>query len=208
MVAIELERPADGAAIEDLLDRAFGPERRSKTVQRLRDGRRPVRGLAFVAREGGSLVGTLRFWPVRIGTRHRALLLGPVAVDPACRGRGIGARLISAGLARAMALRHRAVILVGDAPYYQRFGFSATLTVDMDLPGPVDRARFLALELAAGALAGVSGAVVADEDAYAASRRYRCRPDHGAHSIRLLPGDAMPDFPVRTRAGMRGARNR
>ena len=81
---------------------------------------------------------------------------------PAYRNRGIGAALIHAGLTRAKALGHRAVILVGDAPYYARFGFAAQHTAAMELPGPVDRARFLALELEAGALAGAAGRVVAD----------------------------------------------
>ncbi len=162
MVTIAAERAGDGAAVEALLDRAFGPERHRKTAQRLRDGQRPARGLALVARLGVTVVGTVRFWPVRIGRRHRALLLGPVAVDAAYRSRGIGASLIYAGLARAKVLGHRAVILVGDAPYYGRFGFAAQHTAAMELPGPVDRARFLALELEAGALAGVAGLVAAD----------------------------------------------
>ena len=162
MATITSERAGDGAVVEALLDRAFGPERHRKTAQRLRDGQRPVRGLSLVARAGGAVIGTVRFWPVRIGRKHRALLLGPVAVDAAHRGRGVGAELIEAGLARARLLGHRAVILVGDAPYYARFGFSAQPTAAMELPGPVDRARFLALELEAGALAGATGLVRAD----------------------------------------------
>src|SRR5688572_22018216 len=112
MVTIAPERAGDGAAVEALLDRAFGPERHRKTAQRLRDGQRPARRLAFVARAGSTVVGTVRFWPVRIGRRHRALLLGPVAVDAAYRNHGIGAALIHSGLTRAKALGHRAVILV------------------------------------------------------------------------------------------------
>jgi predicted N-acetyltransferase YhbS len=162
MVTIAFERAGDAGAVEALLDHAFGSERHRKTAQRLRDGQRPARGLALVARDGGAVVGTVRFWPVRIGRRHRALLLGPVAVDAAYRRRGIGAALIQAGLARAKALGHRAVILIGDAPYYSRFGFAALQTAAMKLPGPVDRARFLALELETDALAGASGLVAAD----------------------------------------------
>jgi len=191
MVTIELERADDKAAVEALLDRAFGPERHRKTAQRLRDGQSPARGLSFVAREDGRLVGTLRFWPVQIGDRHCALLLGPVAVDPDCRGRGIGARLVTTGLAQAKALRHRAVILVGDVPYYERFGFSAALTANMILPGPVDRARFLALELVAGALAGASGAVVAE----------------AKRSITPLPTQALADIRSPARVRIHGARN-
>jgi predicted N-acetyltransferase YhbS len=165
MVTIELERSGDAAAIEALLDEAFGPNRHRKAAQRLRDGQAPLPGLALVAREGGRPIGTLRFWSVRIGARHRALLLGPIAVDAACRGRGVAAWLINTGLARARAMGHRAVILVGDAPYYERFGFSVAMTAGMTLPGPVDRARFLGLELEPGALAGVTGRVAADPQA-------------------------------------------
>lgn len=160
MITIEFEREGDAAAIGRILDDAFGPERHRKTAQRLRDGQAPV--LSLVAREDGRLIGTLRFWSVRIGRRHRALLLGPVAVDQTHRSRGVGAWLINTGLARAQAMGHRAVILVGDAPYYGRFGFSTAFTEAMTLPGPVDRARFLGLELEAGALAGVGGRVAAD----------------------------------------------
>lgn len=163
MVTIELERDGDAAAIERILDEAFGPERHRKTAQRLRDGQMPV--LALVARENGRVIGTLRFWSVRIGRHRRALLLGPVAVDRTHRRRGIGALLIDTGLARAWAMGHRAVILVGDAPYYGRFGFSAAFTKAMTLPGPVDRARFLGLELEDGALTGAAGRVAADLDA-------------------------------------------
>jgi predicted N-acetyltransferase YhbS len=163
MIAIELERDGDAIAIERILGDAFGPERHRKTAQRLREGQAPV--LSLVARDDGRLIGTLRFWSVRIGRRHRALLLGPVAVDAAYRSRGVGAWLINTGLARAQAMGHRAVILVGDAPYYGRFGFATALTEGMMLPGPVDRARFLGLELEDGALAGVSGRVAADPDA-------------------------------------------
>jgi predicted N-acetyltransferase YhbS len=167
MITIEFERDSDAVAVDRILDDAFGPERHRKTAQRLRDGQIPVRGLALVAREGGHMIGTLRFWSVRIGRRHRALLLGPVAVAANSRKRGVGAWLINTGLARAKALGHRAVILVGDAPYYGRFGFSAALTSGMTLPGPVDRARFLGLELEPGALNGVTGRVAADAAARA-----------------------------------------
>jgi predicted N-acetyltransferase YhbS len=173
MITIELERDGDAAAIERILDDAFGPERRRKTAQRLRDGQTPVPALALVARERGGVIGTLRFWSVRIGRRHRALLLGPVAVDAAHRKQGVGAWLINTGLARAAALGHRAIILVGDAPYYGRFGFTTALTDGMTLPGPVDRARFLGLELETGALAGATGRVAADPDARALAPQQR-----------------------------------
>lgn len=154
------ELPSDAAGIESLLDRCFGPDRHLKTCQRLRDGQIPAEGLAFVVRgEGGAVIATLRFWETVIGGRTRALLLGPLAVSPDLQSRGLGGALIRHGLHEAAARGHGAVVLVGDAPYYQRFGFSGHLTAGMDLPGPVDRARFLALELRPEALAGAAGLV-------------------------------------------------
>lgn len=151
------ERPCDAAAIEALLDRAFGPGRGAKTVYRLRAGVPHLTELSLVAADGGRLVGSLRFWPVAIAGASPALLLGPLAVAPERRAEGIGAALMRAGLARAAALGHRIVLLVGDAPYYRRFAFSGGLTRTLDLPGPVDRDRFLGLELVPGALHGLSG---------------------------------------------------
>ncbi len=153
------ERPRDEAAREALLDRSFGPGRFTKTCERLRENRLPADGLSFVAVDGTTVVGTLRFWHVECG-RKVALMLGPVAVDPATRSAGIGRALIEHGLKRAAKLGHDSVILVGDAPYYARFGFTASLTAKLALPGPVNVARFLGLELVPGALAGVSGRVV------------------------------------------------
>jgi predicted N-acetyltransferase YhbS len=152
--------PLDAAPqIDALLDRAFGPGRRKKTAQMLREGQQPAAGLSLIAEENGRLIGTIRFWHVRIGGRVPALLLGPVAVDSDERGRGIGAALVRRGLAVARAQGHGAVMLVGDEPYYRRFGFRAELARRMTLPGPVDRRRFLALELVPGALAPAAGRV-------------------------------------------------
>jgi predicted N-acetyltransferase YhbS len=155
------ERPADAGAIEALLDTCFGPGRQSKTVYRLRAGVAPADGLSLVARDAaGRLVGTIRCWPVRLGDAGvPSLLLGPVAVDPALQGLGLGAALIRETLTRAAALGHESVILVGDAPYYVRFGFRRDPVVRLALPGPVDPARVLGLELVAGALDGVAGLV-------------------------------------------------
>jgi predicted N-acetyltransferase YhbS len=159
-IRISEESPFDVAAREALLDRAFGPGRDARTSARLRDGRLPARGLALVARDGGALVGALRCWLVEAGGRP-ALLLGPLAVEESHRSLGIGARLMREALWRAAMFGHKAVLLVGDAPYYSRFGFSAALTAGLDLPGPVERARFLGFEIEPGALAGASGMVVA-----------------------------------------------
>ena len=153
------ELPEHAPAIEVLLDIAFGGARAAKTVYRLRQGVAPLADLCFVAHEGGVLQGTIRYWPVTIGEALPALLLGPIAVAEERRSEGLGAVLIEHSLARAAALGHRIVLLVGDAPYYGRFGFRRDLALGLTLPGPVDLERFLALDLAPGALEGVSGAV-------------------------------------------------
>ena len=160
MMMIRDERVSDHAAREDLLDCAFGAERHEKTCERLREGRMPAQGLSFVAESDGEVIGTVRLWNVQADETD-VLLLGPLAVARAHRSHGIGARLIRAALNRAASLGHKAIILVGDAPYYERFGFSASFVAGLDMPGPVDRARFLGLELIEGALAGTSGVVTA-----------------------------------------------
>ncbi len=159
MVTIRHERSADIAVREAMLDRAFGEGRNEKPSQRLRDGRIPARGLSFVATEHGSVVGSVRLWNVNAG-RHAALLLGPLAVDPRAQGRGIGAALMRRALAEARRLGHRAVLLVGDAAYYARFGFSTEKTAALTLAGRRDP-RLLAVELAAGALDGAAGVIQA-----------------------------------------------
>ncbi|WP_375787134.1 GNAT family N-acetyltransferase [Bradyrhizobium sp. Pha-3] len=160
-VAIRQERRSDVAARDSLLDAAFGPGRFAKTSERLREGRKPARGLAFVARRGGHLVGTLRLWPVVTGTGHACLLLGPLAVAEEARCLGIGATLMRQALQRAHRLGHRAVILVGDAAYYSRFGFSAEKTGMLRMPGPYERDRLLACELVPGALTAARGTIAA-----------------------------------------------
>ncbi|WP_292533377.1 GNAT family N-acetyltransferase [Methylocystis sp.] len=158
--AIRDEAPSDVDARESLLDDAFGPARFLKTCQRLRVGSVPAPGLALVATDNdGALIGTLRLWPVRAGGRA-ALLLGPLAVAAEHRALGIGRALIEESLARAAELGHRAVLLVGDAPYYARFGFERRFTERLTMPGPVERARFLGLELVGGALNGAQGRVL------------------------------------------------
>ncbi|MGJ0454706.1 MAG: GNAT family N-acetyltransferase [Methylocystis sp.] len=154
------EATRDLTAREALLDEAFGPARLLKTCQRLRDGSAPAPGLALVATDCvGGLIGTLRLWPVLAGGRA-ALLLGPLAVAARARSLGVGGALIRESLARAADLRHRAVLLVGDAPYYARFGFERRFTERLTMPGPVERARFLGLELVDGALSAAQGRVI------------------------------------------------
>lgn len=157
--AIRAERVWDVAAREALLDACFGLNREQRTCQRLRDGYAPAEGLALSAVAQSRLVGTLRLWHVSAGGVP-ALVLGPLAVDPMCRKHGIGAALINQALAVAQARGHGAVILLGDAPYYARFGFSALKTGELSLPGPFERERLLGLELRTGALDGAWGMIV------------------------------------------------
>jgi predicted N-acetyltransferase YhbS len=148
MVTIRHERPTDIAAREALLDECFGSARFAKTSERLREGRRPAEGLSLVATDRGRLAGTVRMWHVCAGHDRPALLLGPLAVDSACRNRGIGAALMARAIAEARRRGHRLILLVGDEPYYARFGFSAAGTDALSLPGPYERHRLLALSLA------------------------------------------------------------
>ena len=160
MITIRTETTADIAPRERLLDRAFGKTRRRKTSERLREGRLPAEGLAFTALDSkGRLMGTLRLWNVLAGSAGPALLLGPLAVDCKHQRKGVGAALMGHALEEARRRGHAAIILVGDAPYYVRFGFAAGVVADLHLPGPVERARFLGLELMPGALDGAEGLV-------------------------------------------------
>ena len=157
--AIRAERTSDVAAREALLDACFGDNRHTRTCQRLRDGRAPAEGLAFSAVARGRLVGTVRLWHVSAGGIP-ALVLGPLAMGSAYRKLGVGAALMDHALAAARARGHRAVLLLGDAPYYARFGFSAEKARELTLPGSFERERLLALELEAGALDGAWGMIV------------------------------------------------
>jgi predicted N-acetyltransferase YhbS len=124
MFAIRPETTADAVAIEALLDLGFGPDRRQKVSYRYREGVPPLAELCFVAEdETGGLVGAIRYWPIRLDHRP-ALLLGPLAIDPARQGRGVGRALVFHSLETAAAAGHRLVFLVGDPAYYQRFGFA------------------------------------------------------------------------------------
>jgi predicted N-acetyltransferase YhbS len=189
-VGIDVERHGDAEARESLLDRAFGPARFRKTCERLRAGRLPARGLSLVARTddrfgggedvggervGAELVGTVRLWHVEAGGVP-ALMLGPLAVDQRYRCHRLGGRLMDSAIARARALGHDAILLVGDAPYYQRFGFERRHTLALRMPGPVEDARFLGLELTEGALATAKGLVRATGAVDLAGRRAQHRP--------------------------------
>jgi predicted N-acetyltransferase YhbS len=167
---IRAERPSDIAAREALLDAAFGKGRHARTCQHLRDGRTPAEGLAFSAVRRGRLVGTVRLWNVSAGDVP-ALVLGPLAVDASCRKLGVGAALMNRALDVAQVRGHGAVILLGDAPYYSRFGFSELRTGSLSLPGPFERDRLLAIELRAGTLEGASGVIMPSGVLTSAARR-------------------------------------
>jgi predicted N-acetyltransferase YhbS len=156
---IRTERASDVLPRELLLDVCFGENRNARTCQRLRDRRLPAEGLAFTAMHQGRLVGTVRLWHVRAGGRQ-TLVLGPLAVEPSCQTLGIGGALMRHAIAEAKRLGHGSIVLLGDAPYYERFGFSAAKVADISLPGPFERDRLLGLELRAGALDGAEGILV------------------------------------------------
>jgi predicted N-acetyltransferase YhbS len=161
MVTIREEKLSDALAREALLDEAYGADRFAKTSERLREGRLPAAGLSLVAIHQGRLVGTVRLWSVTAGPARAALLLGPLAVHPEHRNRGIGATLMRRVIARARLAGHHAILLVGDAAYYERFGFTDASTGELWMPGHFQRERLLALELRSGALAGARGLIAA-----------------------------------------------
>ena len=159
MVTIREERIADVAAREALLNDAYGAARFSKTSERLREGRYAATGLSLVAADHRQLIGTVRLWNITAGPGRDALLLGPLAVHPNHRNLGIGTALMRRAITRARLAGHGAILLVGDAAYYDRFGFSAALTCKLWMPGHYERDRLLALELKPGALAGARGLI-------------------------------------------------
>ncbi|MDT1061631.1 N-acetyltransferase [Paracoccus sp. CPCC 101403] len=151
------ETPEDTPEVEALLDLCFAPGRTALSSYRLRDGVPAVSALCLVLRDAsGVLLGSIRYWPVRVGGRP-VLLLGPVAVHPTTQGEGLGGLLMQESLSRAGALGWARVMLVGDLPYYRRFGFWKLDGVEM--PPPTNPDRVLGLELVEGAWQGVTGAV-------------------------------------------------
>jgi predicted N-acetyltransferase YhbS len=155
------ERPEDGAEVEWLLDLAFAPGRTALSSYRLRQGVAPVAGLCSVVRdELDVLAGCIRYWPVRIGTAGApALLLGPVAVHPTRQGEGIGALMLRETLADAAALGWSRVVLIGDLPYYARWGFSREAASALQFPPPYNPDRLLGRPLTPGAFDACSGLV-------------------------------------------------
>ena len=157
MVTIRHERLHDVGAREALLDLSFGASRRAKTSERLREGRLPW--LALVAIERGRVIGTVRLWQVSAGPDRPALLLGPLAVDAGHRNQGIGSALMERAIDAARAGGEREMLLVGDAPYYGRFGFSAERTGKLAMPGPFEPSRLLGLGLVPEATEDAEGLI-------------------------------------------------
>jgi predicted N-acetyltransferase YhbS len=184
MITIRNETFNDIEAREALLDRAFGDARFAKAAERLREGRLPAEGLSLIAEDNNCVVGTVRLWHVVAGPARPALLLGPLAVDDAWRGLGIGADLMRRATEAALELGHSAILLVGDAPYYARFGYSAQKTGSLWMPGPYERDRLLGLELAPGALDGARGLI-------GASGQREPKPDLAALVAGLVHSDAV-----------------
>ncbi|MBA8843254.1 putative N-acetyltransferase YhbS [Ochrobactrum sp. RH1CCR137] len=152
------ECPAHDIEIEAINAEAFGPGRFTRAAHFIREGGPHALDLSFVALMGGIVVGSVRQTPVVIG-KTPALLLGPLAVRPEWKKRGIGGRLMRMSLEAAEKAGHKLVILVGDEPYYGPFGFKMVAPGSMIMPAPVDPRRMLACELAPGAVNGVGGIV-------------------------------------------------
>ena len=156
---IRLETDGDALALSQLSAEAFGPGRFARSAYRVREGISPVAALSLVGWREDRLVGGIRFTAICIGGQKNALLLGPLVVDPAEKGKGFGRALVEEGLSRAKAEGFALVLLVGDMPYYGRFGFSPVRLGQITLPGPVDPGRLLAHELVPGALATSVGQI-------------------------------------------------
>lgn len=155
---IRSELLADSDAIERLHERAFGPGRFARPASRLREGAPHLMELSYTALVGTLIVGSVRLTPVFAGSVP-ALMLGPLTVDPYFENRGIGNALMTRSLATAKERGHQLVLLVGDEPYYRRFGFKTIPADQLSLPGPVNPSRFLAGELMEGVLAKATGLV-------------------------------------------------
>ena len=158
---IQTETSADAGALSKLSAQAFGPGRFARTAYRVREGVPPVPGLSLTGWLDGALVGGVRFTAVKIGAADGGALLGPLVVDPNVKGKGYGKALVGEGLVRAKAQGFGLVLLVGDMPYYGRFGFAPVAPGKITLPGPVDPGRLLAVELIQGVLESAAGQIKA-----------------------------------------------
>ncbi len=164
MYRLAAENKDDWWEVEALYDLTFAPGREALSSYRLREGVLPVADLCLTARDKDDvLAGVIRYWPVVIGENNaKTLLLGPIAVHPTRQGEGLGGLLMRESLSLAKQAGWGRVMLVGDAPYYQRFGFNKA--PDLNFPPPVNPDRILTQELAEGAFKDVSGSVRKSED--------------------------------------------
>ena len=163
MYDLRQETDQDWWEVEALCDVCFAPGREALSSYRLRDGVKPVAELCLVARDAdGILAGSIRYWPVKVGGAP-TLLLGPVAVHPTRQGEGLGALLMNESMALARKMGWPRILLVGDEPYYKRFGFSVRQNVEM--PPPTNPARILGIDLMQGGWDGVQGPVTRFIDA-------------------------------------------
>jgi|SRR5579871_6085850 len=149
-LTIHPEEPADGPAVDALIERAFGPGRYAKASERVREFAQFAPELSAVAWSGGRLLGCARMWRVRVGGKP-VTFLGPFAVEQGERSAGFGQRLIERACEAAAAAGETHVLLVGDEPYFSRVGFAKALGREVVMPGPVDQRRVLVRELVAGA---------------------------------------------------------
>lgn len=164
MFEIVPERPQDQVPREELLDVAFGPDRINRATYRLREGIVPIRALSYVALIDGVFQGSLRFWPITLQGARAPILLGPLAVDPAGRGKAVGIALVRNGLHQARRLGHDLVVLVGNHAYYKRFGFIHAARFKLEMPGPVDMERLLIRKIPRGRIIDVTGPVTRSND--------------------------------------------
>jgi len=162
-VRIAAERPEDAAAVDALVDRAFGPGRYAKVSERLREGNRLRRDLSFCAFGAGALVGTVRQWPILVG-EARGLFLGPIAVEAGWRKHGVGGRLVERCRDAAAAAGEAFILLVGDPPLFGPHGFEPAPKGALAMPRPVNPARLLVCSLRQGGADGLSGVVQAPRD--------------------------------------------
>ncbi len=160
-LTILAEKVDDAEAIERLHERTFGPGRYARTAFRIREGRGHELSLSFIARIGTLLVGSVRLTPICID-ETKALLLGPLTVEPPFRSHGVGTALVKRALKEAETKGHKLVVLVGDEPIYAKSGFKRIPKGQVKMPGPVDPARLLVAELKAGAFDGVKGTIRPD----------------------------------------------
>ena len=160
-ITVHAMEPADLPEVLALHARAFGPGRFARTAYRVREGTPAISRFCLLSKVGGEIVASIRFTEVTVGGRGGVLLLGPLAVEARYAGLGYGKQLVAEGLENARRAGIAMVLLVGDEPYYGRFGFKRIGPARIRMPGPVDPARMLAAELAEGTLAGFEGLVEA-----------------------------------------------